>query len=324
MAEEFDRRRSYSEGRLVDLRHDLRHIEAVKSYPNLAIYAAGSYARGEASEYSDIDLFFIHDDREAASTVDDPRMRTMTMMSGVIDQMEKMALPPPSNDGEYLKILSLSKILEHLGGVEDDHQNFFTARMLLILESSPLYGAATYDKALDAVIDAYFRDYEDHAANFRPTFLVNDVLRFWKTLCLNYENRRNQADEANKIKQKIRNFKLGYSRLLTCFATVALLSSYNNIGKEEVVLISKMPPVDRLRRLFERNPSTRISIGAALRLYHKFLDRTALPKADLEEYFKSKENRTSAFDDAKRFGDEIYRTLKITSDATGTLRYLVV
>ena len=157
----------------------------------------------------------------------------------------------------------------------------------MILESAPVCGDATYDAALDAVIEAYFRDYEDHAATFRTTFLVNDIIRYWKTLCLNYENRRNQVEEANKIKQKIRNFKLGHSRLLTCFATVALLSNHNNITKDDVVAICKMPPLDRLRILSQRQPDTRKPIRAALRLYHWFLEKTALPKADLERYFET-------------------------------------
>jgi hypothetical protein len=132
------------------------------------------------------------------------------------------------------------------------------------------------------------------------------------------------VEEANKIKQKIRNFKLGHSRLLTCFATVALLSHYNNITKEAVVEICKIPPLDRLRRLSQLQPDTRKPIRAALRLYHWFLEKTALPKAELEDYFGTKQNRIEAFGNAKKFGDEIYHVLRIASDATNTLRYLVV
>ena len=117
-------------------------------------------------------------------------------------------------------------------------------------------------------------------------------------------------EEANKIKQKIRNFKLGHSRLLTCFATVALLSNHNNVAKDDVVAICKMPPVDRLRTLSQRQPDTRKPIRAALRLYHWFLEKTALPKDDLEKYFETKQNRVEAFGNAKKFGDEILSRLK--------------
>jgi len=46
---------------------------------------------------------------------------------------------PFSNDGEFLRILYLEDMLEQLGGREDDYLNYFTARMLLLLESKPLY-----------------------------------------------------------------------------------------------------------------------------------------------------------------------------------------
>ena len=84
----------------------------------------------------------------------------------------------------------------------------------------------------------YFRDYEHHPKDFRPTFLINDIIRFWKTLCLNYEHKRNEAESRYVIKHKIKNFKLGYSRLMTCFATVAILSTYRQtISPDNVVRI---------------------------------------------------------------------------------------
>lgn len=324
MARDFDGRREHSQKRLTEVRRRLKRMSCVTSYPRLTIYSAGSYARREGSTHSDIDLFFVHDDRKADGLFERPRMRAMTLMSGIVSELDDMEFPPPSNDGEYLKVLSLSKILEHLGGAEDDHQNHFTARMLLLLESAYVFGAATYGGTLEAMVDAYFRDYEDHAAEFRPTFLVNDILRFWKTLCLNYENRRNQAEEASKIKQKIRNFKLGHSRLLTCFATVALLSNYNNISKSKVVDICKMTPVERLLTLHDQRPAVGEAIRSAFQSYHWFLEKTALPTAELEEYFSERRNRVAAFENGRRFGDQIFNVVKATAEATGTFRYLVV
>jgi hypothetical protein len=235
-----------------------------------------------------------------------------------------MEFPAPSNDGQFLNIIPLKNILDHLGGPEDDYKNHFTARMLLLLESYPVFGDQAYTHAIEAIVNAYFRDYEDHVENFRPTFLVNDILRFWKTLCLNYEHRRNQAPEARKIKQKIRNFKLGYSRLLTCFATVALLSSYNRITPDDIVGFCKMTPLDRLLLLGDRRPNTRESLKTALAQYHWFLEKTELSAAQLEEHFSDRNNRVEAFGHAKSFGDEMYRLTKATAEENGTLRYLVV
>lgn len=325
-AEIFETRRNFSETGLIDLQGRLSKAAALNEYPRLTVYVAGSYARGEASRHSDLDLFFIHDDSDAgAPKVEDPHLKSIRVMASIMRQVEdELKLPPPSNDGQFLNIIRLSEMLKHLGGPEDDHRNHFTARMLLMLESAPVFGESTYDAAIEKVVDSYLRDYEDHAENFRPIFLVNDVLRFWKTLCLNYEHRRNQSDNSKKIKQKIRNFKLSFSRLLTCFATVALLASYNTTSKEELVPLCKLSPVQKLLALFARTPEVGPSLLTALIEYRWFLERTNLSASELEAYFSNKENRTEAFKHSKRFGDAMYSVVATAATKTGTLRYLVI
>ncbi len=151
-------------------------------------------------------------------------MPEIRLLSELVEIGYMMSFPKFSNDGHFLKLLFLNDILESLGSPADDYYNHFTARMLLLLESKPVYGTEIYNRLLNETIRSYFRDYEHHPTDFRPTFLINDIIRFWKTLCLNYEHKRNQVEARATIKHKIKNFKLGYSRLLTCFATVASLS----------------------------------------------------------------------------------------------------
>lgn len=321
MCRTFDTRRVQSTTRLEELSRRLKQTDAVRDYQGLGIYAAGSHARGDASQHSDIDLWFMHDDE---TVVESPNIKTISVMSAVIIQMRQMEFPEPSNDGEFLKILPVSDILKHLGGPQDDYKNHFTARMLLLLESRPVFGAVVYDGVIEKVIDSYLRDYEDHASDFRPTFLVNDILRYWKTLCLNYEHKRNKHEDARKIKQKIKNFKLGYSRLLTCFATIALLSNFNNITKEELITICKSSPIDRLLQLVDLQPITKDLVVSALILYHWFLERTEMSSMDLEAYFSEKANREVAFGKAREFGDKVFQIVKLTAEQTGTFRYLVV
>ena len=270
----FDNRHKFSKERVITLQTNLSQYNAITEYPNLTIFAAGSYARGEASIHSDIDLFFVRCDTGFVERILDINLRQIKVMSSVIDVTEnRMRFPPPSNDGQYLKIGSLQNMLSDLGGPNDDHTNAFTARMLMLLESTPIIGALEYDRTIDEIIEAYFRDYADHAEDFRPIFLVNDILRFWKTLCLNYEHRRNKDTETQKVKQKIRNFKLQYSRLMTCFSTVALLCSYKKIDKEDLVGLCKLTPIDRLIKLTERSPSSTEFVKSSLLKYHWFLEK---------------------------------------------------
>jgi hypothetical protein len=191
------------------------------------------------------------------------RIPEIRLLSEIIDIGFKMNFPTFSNDGEYLKILFAEDILNNLGSPSDDYHNYFTARMLLLLEGRPVYGEIIYRRLLKSIVDSYFRDYPHHPDDFRPTFLVNDILRFWKTLCLNYEHKRNEETSRSKTKHKIKNFKLGFSRLLICFATVASLGTFRrNVTPSNVLRICRMTPVQRL--IFAANTSSdaRLKVAA--------------------------------------------------------------
>jgi len=89
--------------------------------------------------------------------------------------------------------------------------------MLLIIKYRPILSAEFYDRVLEKVITRYFVDFEDHQDEFMPIFLINDIQRFWKTLCLNYEYARNSRDtETDSAKSEVylNNIKLKTQVLL--------------------------------------------------------------------------------------------------------------
>src|SRR4029077_19402552 len=77
-----------------------------------------------------------------------------------------------------------------------------------------------YDEIVRDVIDGYWRDYQDHQANFMPAFLANDILRIWRTFCVNYEARTKREPDDKKASGKLKNYKLKHSRLLTCYSAL--------------------------------------------------------------------------------------------------------
>jgi len=322
-AQRFESRAAYSQSTLRAFSARLNKARHPESFAALTIYAAGSYGRLEASRHSDIDLFFVLS--KPRESFDEIRVPEVRLLSEIIDIGYSMSFPKFSNDGHFLKFLFLNDILDNLGSPIDDYQNHFTARMLLLLESRPVYGDAVYKKLLKETIRTYFRDYEHHPKDFKPTFLINDIIRFWKTLCLNYEHKRNEAKSRNVIKHKIKNFKLGYSRLMTCFATVAALSTYRKtISPDEVVGICSITPAARLLKIAHANPKVAPKVRDALLLYAWFLQKTALSTPQLEKYFALKKNRTEAFLHARKFGDSIYSILESLDDENKYMRYLVV
>jgi hypothetical protein len=146
----------------------------------------------------------------------------------LIEATRALGIPEFSGDGRYLMHYSVQDFTKTLGTPEDDVTNTFTARLLLLLESRPLLESAVYRDVTEEVIVAYWRDYADHKTDFMPAFLANDILRLWRTFCVNYEARTARVPDREKAKGKLKNYKLKHSRLLTCYsALLYLLTVYS-------------------------------------------------------------------------------------------------
>jgi predicted nucleotidyltransferase len=180
-----DRRKRSSE-RVSQLKQQLKRAEELCNGKACA-YITGSVARGEASAYSDLDLFIV-----SKGTLKEPalsRLDEILVKADLIDATRKFGFPPFSGDGEYLIRHIVSELTDALGKPHDDVNNTFTARLLLLLESKPLLGHSVYADVIGEVIAAYWKDFPDHKTDFQPAFLANDILRMWRTFCVNYEAR---------------------------------------------------------------------------------------------------------------------------------------
>ena len=261
----YNERAVYSKTRLHELKNRIAKIPGISDYTNLTAFGAGSFARHEASEYSDIDMFFLcKGEREDLST---PHTRELRLFGNLIGIIEAMGFPNFSNDCEYLEILHSPAILDNMGMPTDDYKNYFTVRMLLLLESKCLFGEANYNDIISEIISSYFRDSPDHKETFQPIFLLNDICRFWKTLLMNYESKRgaSQYTDAQKTKQKVKNFKLKFSRMTTCFASIASICSYTiPIKEEQIIEQTRLTPRQRLESIPTRMPKAEDAVQDVL------------------------------------------------------------
>ena len=223
-SELIDVRMGWSECRVNAFKEAVASLSEITAHTDLCIYVTGSFGRLEASKHSDLDLFFIKESVQCQAPMS--RIEKTLMDASLITKCREMGFPEFSGDGKYLEIHHLPDVTKNLGGPRDDFENQFTARLLLLLESLPIYNDSLYDDVLRKLTGSYFRDYPDHERDFRPTFLVNDILRFWKTLCLNYEHSRNSRSTVEKeIREShLKNLKLKFSRMLTCFSLVVPLA----------------------------------------------------------------------------------------------------
>jgi predicted nucleotidyltransferase len=148
----FQKRATYTDKRVADfaakLKERIEQSDRVVG-EHTCIYTTGSAGRGELGEHSDLDIFLLST-REQASKLD-----AMVLQSAIVRALDASHFPPPSNDGEFLTLHTVERLVEHMGGRDDDWSNTFTARMLLLLESRPLVGEASYEQALDGVLAAY-------------------------------------------------------------------------------------------------------------------------------------------------------------------------
>lgn len=329
LAPVYNKRAIYSQTRLDELGKRIITIPKISDYNHLTIFSAGSYARYEASEFSDIDIFLVC--KQEREDLPKPHTSELRLFAELIKLADIMGFPEFSNDCEYLKILYSPQILKNMGSAIDDYENYFTMRMLLLLESRCLFDNDLYDEITKEIIKSYFIDYPDHEQTFQPVFLLNDICRFWKTLLMNYEHKRigSVDTEIKKTKQKVRNYKLKFSRMTTCFATIAAICSYKiPVTQDKVIEQTRLTPRQRLESIPTRVPEAEEAVQEVLDRYSHFLDKTGLNTQDLENCFSDKAKRTEMFQDAAEYGSSMYRLLQVLDSCQTEnfkfLRYLVI
>jgi hypothetical protein len=247
-------------------RTDQAYQEARKSFSaspilrrrSLGVFAAGSMGRGEMGGQSDLDLFPICTRASRHSKF----LEKCQIIAELVRLNKELKYPNFSNDGRFLKLYHLDDMTQKMGLPIDDSENHFTARMLMLLEGRPLLNDAVNLRVREEVVAQYFRD-KRGKRSYKPLFLLNDILRYWRTLCLNYEALRHDPDRPWRKK----NVNLKFSRMLTVFGTVLPMVS-------EPVITSHA-----FLRLVERNPIERLVEGLSVlrdrhleRQFPRFLD----------------------------------------------------
>lgn len=291
-------------------------LEVPRKRLKITIYCAGSFGRLDAGPRSDIDLFIVSD-RPSRN-----RLLEYRLFSRLIEVNDKLRYPDFSNEGEYLRIYSLKDMLQATGSRRDDHDNLFTARMLMLLESTPVYADDTYYKCLRGIVEHYFRDEKWHHRDFNPLFLLNDVLRYWRTLCLNYEEIRN--DETAEWRKK--NINLKFSRMLTVFGTVLAIVTLPICQKQQFLRLCRKTPLERFAFGLDnlRDPSMCAEFRAFLADYTKFLGWKDLRRESIETHLKDSLFMEETRQRADSFSQFIYKALMHKRIRPEYRRYLTI
>jgi predicted nucleotidyltransferase len=188
--------------------------------PDTSLVVFGSLARGEWTSGSDLDWTYLIDGGAKSAH--------LQITQDIQRVFENQRLAEPGPTGTFGNMAFSHDIVHQIGGQNDTNKNT-TQRILLLLESTPIgERREAYDRVIRAVIDRYLEE-DTHLLtrdlkNYRvPRFLLNDIVRFWRTMAVDFANK--QRDRAGKG-WGLRNAKLRMSRklifasgLLVCFSS---------------------------------------------------------------------------------------------------------
>jgi len=312
--------RAYTDERLKEMRGTFAGLDFP---PELSVVVFGSCARGELTPGSDDDWALLV---TPPLEPDDPEVeRLFTTARRRLGAGERQ----PGSQDVFGVPFTLSALIQHVGLEEDSNRNL-TRRMLLLLESTEVAGAA-HDSSWAAVLDRYLnygvKDYRP------PRFLLNDLVRYWRTIAVDFEG-KHAGSGGNDPKWVSRNAKLRTARKLLFAGGLlpVLLCEYRKRDEMEAFLTRWLtaPPTDRLAAAFlwarAADAGTR-----ALTAYDHWIaiQRDADARAELARLRYATRHESPLFEEIRRIGREFERgLLSLLFDDTSPLsplarRYLV-
>lgn len=308
------RRKTHSSDELVRVREMFGASGVLKAQP-ITVFCAGSLARGEVGRKSDLDLFVTGDEGGQLRS----RLCEYSLIAELIHLNRALSFPEFSNDGEYLKVCFIDDLKRKTGSPRDDSENLFTTRMLMLLESEPIVGSDIYERHLRAVLEHYYRD-NVGKASFRPLFLLNDILRYWRTLCLNYEERRH--DPAKPWRKK--NVNLKFARMVTVFSSILPLILEPIETSERMFEVCRRRPLDRLAASIDQigDPALVDAWPSFLDAYEEFLGWKE--DADESHQLETGELRDKVRERAELVSNYLHSALTSDSIRAEFRRYLIL
>jgi predicted nucleotidyltransferase len=144
---------------------------------DMSIVLFGSAARGELTEGSDDDWAVLV--RRAFADDDPDVARAQSLAETHLGAEDKK----PGAQAVFGVAFDVDGLVERIGLDANTNRNL-TRRMLLLLESREVCGTI-HEQCWSSVLDRYLRFGIKN--NRPPRFLLNDLVRYWRTICVDFE-----------------------------------------------------------------------------------------------------------------------------------------
>lgn len=212
--------------------------ELFKEDSDLIIGVNGSVARREETTGSDVDLFVL--------TLSDRLDAAKTAQADYRECLAAEGIKMPADGGVFEAPLKSAVLLEKIGG-EDDTNTHITRRMLYLLEGEWVANKDAFERLRSDLIARYIPDDLEEKKIVR--FFLNDVIRYWRTICVDFEHKTADATKPRAI----RLIKLRLSRMLLYVAGIA--ATRQTVGlkaaakRETLAQLLGLPPLERLEKI---------------------------------------------------------------------------
>lgn len=294
--------RTYTERQLADRR---RRLADVACPEGVSVILFGSWARKELTAESDDDWAVLVDSDDLMG----PAAGVERAARSIFGEGERK----PGAQDIFGTRFCCDALVQQIG-LEADSNTLLTRRMLLLLESVPVIGLDNHARCWDKVLSTYL---DRGAKDFRPPrFLLNDVVRYWRTMCVDFEGKHWSVD-ATDPKWVTRNAKLRTSRkVLFAAGLVPLLACRHVPREEQVAFLSEQlraVATDRLAEAFMSYDEGSLADAGVrgLEVYDRFVSLMAEGdvRVQLRELRPEDRNASELWREIKELGDQLQQSL---------------